>query len=181
MEGQRGDMGERFSSELSVVKRGAMAFRFALDGLLFFYTFLTSQPLSEALDPNHPTDRSGSAFFLICALFTQPPLSHGLRPQRRSPPLAVPPDPRRRLVPSKRGEHFLWRRVARQRWYFLLIFLLCTLTIPCIASTTSTPEFRVFPYENASLEPFESAVAALNPVVAVKVRSAAVHAALAEV
>ena len=42
------------------------------------------------------------------------------------------------------------------------------------------PEFRVFPYENASLEPFEAAVAALNPVVAVKVRSAAVHAALAE-
>ena len=44
-----------------------------------------------------------------------------------------------------------------------------------------SPEFRVFPYENASLEPFETAVAALNPVVAVKVRSAAVHAALAEV
>lgn len=44
-----------------------------------------------------------------------------------------------------------------------------------------SPEFRVFPYENASLEPFEAAVAALNPVVAVKVRSAAVHAALAEV
>ena len=43
------------------------------------------------------------------------------------------------------------------------------------------PEFRVFPYENKSLEPFETAVAALNPVVAVKVRSAAVHAALAEV
>ncbi|KIM43612.1 hypothetical protein M413DRAFT_68979 [Hebeloma cylindrosporum] len=48
-------------------------------------------------------------------------------------------------------------------------------------STTSAPEFRVFPYENASLVPFESAVAALNPVVAVKVRSAAVHAALAEI
>jgi hypothetical protein len=43
------------------------------------------------------------------------------------------------------------------------------------------PEFRVFPYENANLEPFETAVAALNPVVAIKVRSAAVHAALAEV
>ena len=42
------------------------------------------------------------------------------------------------------------------------------------------PEFRVFPYENASLEPFETAVAKLNPVVAVKVRSAAVHAALSE-
>ena len=57
----------------------------------------------------------------------------------------------------------------------LLIFCLFS------ASTTATPEFRVFPYENASLEPFETAVAALNPVVAVKVRSAAVHAALAEV
>ncbi|KAH9950816.1 glycosyl transferase family group 2-domain-containing protein [Amylocystis lapponica] len=43
------------------------------------------------------------------------------------------------------------------------------------------PEYRVFPYENLALEPFEAAVAALNPAVAVKVRSAAVHAALAEV
>ncbi|KAG6853092.1 hypothetical protein C0991_006924 [Blastosporella zonata] len=43
------------------------------------------------------------------------------------------------------------------------------------------PEFRVFPYENPSLEPFETAVAALNPAVAVKIRSAAVHAALASV
>ncbi|KZT00078.1 uncharacterized protein LAESUDRAFT_732624 [Laetiporus sulphureus 93-53] len=43
------------------------------------------------------------------------------------------------------------------------------------------PEFRVFPYENLALEPFEAAVSALNPAVAVKVRSAAVHAALAEV
>ncbi|CAL1710811.1 unnamed protein product [Somion occarium] len=43
------------------------------------------------------------------------------------------------------------------------------------------PEFRVFPYENLNLEPFEAAVSALNPAVAVKVRSAAVHAAFAEV
>ena len=42
-------------------------------------------------------------------------------------------------------------------------------------------EFRVFPYENIGLEPFETAVAALNPVVAVKIRSAAVHAALGDV
>lgn len=41
--------------------------------------------------------------------------------------------------------------------------------------------FRVFPYENPVLAPFEAAVRALNPVVAVKVRSAAVHAALATV
>ena len=38
--------------------------------------------------------------------------------------------------------------------------------------------FRVFPYENRFLEPFEKSVRALNPVVAVKIRSAAVHAAL---
>lgn len=43
------------------------------------------------------------------------------------------------------------------------------------------PEFRVFPYENLNLEPFEAAVSQLNPAVAVKVRSASVHAALGEV
>jgi len=41
-------------------------------------------------------------------------------------------------------------------------------------------EFRVFPRENIRLQSFETAVAALNPAVAVKVRSAAVHATLAE-
>ncbi|KAH9946763.1 glycosyl transferase family group 2-domain-containing protein [Amylocystis lapponica] len=41
--------------------------------------------------------------------------------------------------------------------------------------------FRVFPYENSYLEPFEAAVKILNPVVAVKIRSAAVHAALTTV
>ena len=54
------------------------------------------------------------------------------------------------------------------------------LTQSVSAHLEGTPEFRVFPYENASLEPFEAAVAALNPLVAVKVRNAAVHAALAE-
>ncbi|TFY58029.1 hypothetical protein EVJ58_g6671 [Rhodofomes roseus] len=38
--------------------------------------------------------------------------------------------------------------------------------------------FRVFPYENHYLEPFEAAIRQLNPVVAVKIRSAAIHAAL---
>ncbi|EIN05530.1 hypothetical protein PUNSTDRAFT_122407 [Punctularia strigosozonata HHB-11173 SS5] len=50
-----------------------------------------------------------------------------------------------------------------------------------VALRVADGEFRVFPYENITLEPFEAAVAALNPVVAVKIRSAAVHAALAEV
>ena len=49
------------------------------------------------------------------------------------------------------------------------------------ANAQGLPEFRVFPYENLALEPFEQAVTRLNPAVAVKVRSAAVHAALAEV
>ena len=39
--------------------------------------------------------------------------------------------------------------------------------------------FRVFPYENPYLQPFEHAIRILNPVAAVKVRSAAIHAALA--
>lgn len=39
--------------------------------------------------------------------------------------------------------------------------------------------FHVFPYENHFLVPFESAIRVLNPVIAIKVRSAAVHAALA--
>ena len=44
-----------------------------------------------------------------------------------------------------------------------------------------TGQYRVFPYENRFLEPFEAAVRTLNPVVAVKVRSAAVHVALSTV
>ncbi|EMD36045.1 hypothetical protein CERSUDRAFT_115957 [Gelatoporia subvermispora B] len=41
--------------------------------------------------------------------------------------------------------------------------------------------FRIFPYENPYLQPFEEAIRVLNPVVAVKVRSAAIHAVLAAV
>jgi cellulose synthase/poly-beta-1,6-N-acetylglucosamine synthase-like glycosyltransferase len=38
--------------------------------------------------------------------------------------------------------------------------------------------FRVFPYENPYLAPFEAAVRGLNPLIAVKLRTAAVHSAL---
>jgi hypothetical protein len=38
--------------------------------------------------------------------------------------------------------------------------------------------FRVFPYENPALIPFETAIRALNPVVAVKVCSPAIHVTL---
>ncbi|KAF5369511.1 hypothetical protein D9758_002777 [Tetrapyrgos nigripes] len=50
-----------------------------------------------------------------------------------------------------------------------------------VAVRVNDSEFRVFPYENLALEPFETAVTHLNPVVAVKLRNAAVHAALADV
>jgi len=41
--------------------------------------------------------------------------------------------------------------------------------------------FRLFPYENPSLIPFEAAVRRLNPVVAVKIKDAPVHAAMGRV
>ncbi len=63
----------------------------------------------------------------------------------------------------------------------ILSYTLFNLLTDNPAHLEGAPEFRVFPYENASLEPFEAAVSALNPLVAVKVRNAAVHAALAEV
>jgi len=44
---------------------------------------------------------------------------------------------------------------------------------------TEPGHFRVFPYENPYLVPFEAAVRRLNPLVAVKLRTAAVHSALA--
>lgn len=51
---------------------------------------------------------------------------------------------------------------------------------PGVCLRTHDGQFRVFPYETAALAPFEAAVSSLNPQVAVKVRSAAVHAALSE-
>ncbi|KAI0827193.1 glycosyl transferase family group 2-domain-containing protein [Trametes gibbosa] len=50
-----------------------------------------------------------------------------------------------------------------------------------VALRVDNGEYRLFPYENLGLEPFEAAVRVLNPAVAVKVRSAAVHAAFSEV
>lgn len=41
--------------------------------------------------------------------------------------------------------------------------------------------FRLFPYENPSLIPFEAAVRRLNPVVAVKIKDAPVHAAMGRI
>ncbi len=50
-----------------------------------------------------------------------------------------------------------------------------------VALRVDNGEYRVFPYDNLGLEPFEAAIRFLNPAVAIKVRSAAVHAAFSEV
>ncbi|KAM5542549.1 hypothetical protein V8D89_004008 [Ganoderma adspersum] len=50
-----------------------------------------------------------------------------------------------------------------------------------VALRVESGEYRLFPYEDLGLEPFEAAVRVLNPAVAIKVRSAAVHAAFVEV
>ena len=44
-----------------------------------------------------------------------------------------------------------------------------------------TGSYRVFPYENLSLEPFERAVRTMGLIVAAKIRSAVAHAAVSEV
>ncbi|KAF8816381.1 hypothetical protein BYT27DRAFT_7183930 [Phlegmacium glaucopus] len=77
--------------------------------------------------------------------------------------------------------HWLFRQTQGDAWFRPNEENISSGVALRVNDAAGSPEFRVFPYENANLEPFETAVAALNPVVAVKVRSAAVHAALAEV
>ncbi|KAF9004624.1 glycosyl transferase family group 2-domain-containing protein [Cyathus striatus] len=77
--------------------------------------------------------------------------------------------------------HWLFRQTQGDAWFRPNEENISSGVALRVSDGTGIPEYRVFPYENASLEPFETAVCALNPVVAVKVRSAAVHAALAEV
>ncbi|KAE9389013.1 hypothetical protein BT96DRAFT_1003645 [Gymnopus androsaceus JB14] len=69
--------------------------------------------------------------------------------------------------------HYLWARTQGDAWF--------KPTEENVAAgvclRVEPGHFRVFPYENRYLVPFET-VRALNPLVAIKVRSAAVHAAL---
>lgn len=70
--------------------------------------------------------------------------------------------------------HFLYSRTQGDAW-----FKPTEENISAgVCLRVETGRFRVFPYENPYLVPFESAVRQLNPLVAIKVRSAAVHAAL---
>jgi cellulose synthase/poly-beta-1,6-N-acetylglucosamine synthase-like glycosyltransferase len=73
--------------------------------------------------------------------------------------------------------HYLWARTQGDAW-----FKPTEENISAgVCLRVEQGRFRVFPYENRYLVPFESAVRQLNPLVAIKVRSAAVHAALATV
>ncbi|PPR00631.1 hypothetical protein CVT24_005477 [Panaeolus cyanescens] len=76
--------------------------------------------------------------------------------------------------------HWLFRQTQGDAWFRPNEENISSGVALRVSDGAGLPEFRVFPYENPTLEPFETAVAALNPLVAVKVRSAAVHAALSE-
>ncbi|KAG7087305.1 hypothetical protein E1B28_013283 [Marasmius oreades] len=73
--------------------------------------------------------------------------------------------------------HFLWARTQRGAW-----FKPSAENVSAgICLRLEPGQFRVFPYQNRFLIPFETAVRILNPLVAVKIRSASVHAALSTV
>ncbi|KAF5353817.1 hypothetical protein D9758_010571 [Tetrapyrgos nigripes] len=73
--------------------------------------------------------------------------------------------------------HYIWARTQNDAWFKPTEDNISA----GVCLRVDQGQFRVFPYENKFLVPFEAAVRALNPLVAVKVRSAAVHAALANV
>ena len=50
--------------------------------------------------------------------------------------------------------------------------------LPSKRYSTGDVQFRTYPYDKDYLIPFENAVRLLNPVVAVKLRTAAIHSAL---
>ncbi|THV01495.1 hypothetical protein K435DRAFT_655221 [Dendrothele bispora CBS 962.96] len=73
--------------------------------------------------------------------------------------------------------HYIWARTQTDAWFKPTEDNVSA----GICLRLDQGHFRVFPYENKFLVPFEHAVRVLNPLVAVKIRSAAVHAALANV
>ncbi|KAF9264999.1 hypothetical protein L218DRAFT_986582 [Marasmius fiardii PR-910] len=73
--------------------------------------------------------------------------------------------------------HFLWERTQGDAW-----FKSSAENVSAGVCLRLQPgQFRVFPYQNRFLIPFETAVRVLNPLVAVKIRSASVHTALSTV
>ncbi|KAJ4481261.1 glycosyl transferase family group 2-domain-containing protein [Lentinula aciculospora] len=80
--------------------------------------------------------------------------------------------------------HYLWARTQGDAWFKPTEENISAgVCLRYVLMLDNTGRFRVFPYENRYLVPFETgeSVKQLNPLVAIKVRSAAVHAALATV
>jgi len=73
--------------------------------------------------------------------------------------------------------HKIYESTQRDNWFMPTEDVMST----GVAIRVDNGFFRVFPYENPALVPFEAAVRGLNPVVAVKLRSSSVLAAMAKV
>jgi hypothetical protein len=77
--------------------------------------------------------------------------------------------------------HKIYETTQQENWFMPPEETLSTgvaMRVEESAGNGDGPYFRVFPYENALLVPFEEAVRKLNPVVAVKIKNAGVIAAI---
>lgn len=73
--------------------------------------------------------------------------------------------------------HKIYESTQQENWFMPLEETVAT----GVAMRVENGFFRVFPYENPALIPFEAAVRKLNPVVAVKIRNTAVQAAIRKI
>ncbi|KDR73818.1 hypothetical protein GALMADRAFT_251646 [Galerina marginata CBS 339.88] len=73
--------------------------------------------------------------------------------------------------------HKIYESTQQENWFMPLEETVST----GVAMRVENGFFRVFPYENPALIPFEAAVRKLNPVVAVKIRNTAVQAAIRKI
>lgn len=77
--------------------------------------------------------------------------------------------------------HKIYETTQQENWFMPPEETLATGVVMRVEDSSGNgegPLFRVFPYENALLVPFEEAVRKLNPVVAVKIKNAGVIAAI---
>ncbi|KAF8967308.1 glycosyl transferase family group 2-domain-containing protein [Flammula alnicola] len=73
--------------------------------------------------------------------------------------------------------HKIYESTQQENWFMPVEETVST----GVAMRVENGFFRVFPYENPALIPFEAAVRRLNPVVAVKIRNTAVQAAIRQI
>ncbi|KAF9473864.1 hypothetical protein BDN70DRAFT_352918 [Pholiota conissans] len=73
--------------------------------------------------------------------------------------------------------HKIYESTQQENWFMPVEETVST----GVAMRVENGYFRVFPYENPALIPFEAAVRKLNPVVAVKIRNTAVQAAIRKI